>query len=78
MDRARAIYDVRARDASFHDWFASFAEYRLVGTVDEVADALLPYAAAGADRLMIMHNLHTDLESIQLTGERLSPLLAAA
>jgi len=27
---------------------------------------------------MIMHSLHTDLESIQLIGERLSPLLDAA
>jgi F420-dependent oxidoreductase-like protein len=78
MERARAIYDLRARDQSFDDWFASFAAYRLVGTVEEVADALRPYAAAGADRLMIMHNLHTDLDSIQLIGERLSPMLDAA
>ena len=78
MDRARAIYGLRDRDESFDDWFAGFAEYRLVGTVDEVGNALLPYAAAGADRVMIMHNLHTDLESIQLIGERLSPLLDAA
>jgi F420-dependent oxidoreductase-like protein len=78
MDRARAIYDLRARDESFDDWFANFAEARLLGTVDEVADALRPYAAAGADRVMIMHSLHTDLESIQLIGERLSPLLDAA
>jgi hypothetical protein len=27
---------------------------------------------------MIMHILHTDLESIQLIGERLSPRLAAS
>ena len=51
---------------------------RLVGTVDEVAQALRPSATAGADRVMIMHSLHTDLESIQLLGERLSPLLDGA
>jgi F420-dependent oxidoreductase-like protein len=78
MDRARAIYDLRPRDETFDDWFASFTEYRLVGTVDEVADALLPYAAAGADRITIMHILHTDLESIRLIGEQVGPLLAAS
>jgi len=78
MDRARAIYDLRDRDESFDDWLASFAETRLLGTVDEVADALRAYAAAGSARVMIMHSLHTDLESIQLIGERLSPLLDAA
>jgi F420-dependent oxidoreductase-like protein len=78
MDRARAIYDLRPREQGFDDWFATFTENRLLGAVDEVAEALLPYAAAGADRVTIMHTLHTDLESIQLIGERLSPLLAAS
>jgi F420-dependent oxidoreductase-like protein len=78
MDRARAIYDLRPRDEIFNDWFASFTEFRLVGSVEEVAAALLPYAEAGADRLTLMHILHTDLESIQLIGERLGPLLAAS
>jgi len=76
MDRARAIYELRPRDESFDDWFEAFTEYRLVGSVDEVAAALRPYAEAGANRLMIMHILHTDLESIQLIGEQLSPRLA--
>ena len=78
MDRTRAIYDLRLRDESFDDWFATFTEYRVVGSVDEVAAALLPYALAGAHRVMIMHILHTDLESIQLIGEGLSPVLAAS
>jgi alkanesulfonate monooxygenase SsuD/methylene tetrahydromethanopterin reductase-like flavin-dependent oxidoreductase (luciferase family) len=47
----------------------------LFGSVDEVAAALRPYAEAGADRLMIMHSLHTDLDSIVLIGEHLAPRL---
>jgi alkanesulfonate monooxygenase SsuD/methylene tetrahydromethanopterin reductase-like flavin-dependent oxidoreductase (luciferase family) len=78
MDRARQIYELRPRDEIFDEWFATFSECRPVGSVDEVAAALRPYAEAGADRLMIMHILHTDLESIQLIGEQLSPLLAAS
>jgi F420-dependent oxidoreductase-like protein len=77
MDRARAIYDLRPREESFDDWSVSFTEEtRLLGSVDEVAAALRRYAAAGADRVMIMHSLHTDLESIRLIGEQLAPRLA--
>jgi F420-dependent oxidoreductase-like protein len=76
MDRAHAIYDLWPRDETFEDWFAAFSECRLIGSVDEVAEELLPYAAAGADRLMIMHILHRDLESIRLIAEQLSPRLA--
>jgi len=77
LDRARAIYDLRPRKESFDDWCAGFREQtRLLGSVDEIADALRPYAEAGADRLMIMHSLHTDLDSIRLIGERLAPMLA--
>jgi F420-dependent oxidoreductase-like protein len=78
MDRAREIYDLRPRDDAFDDWFAGFTEFRLVGSVDEVAAELLPYAEAGAHRLMIMHILHRDLESIQLIAEQLAPRLAVS
>jgi F420-dependent oxidoreductase-like protein len=75
MDRARAVYDLRPRDQSFDDWFVATSEQRLFGSVDEVAAALRPYAAAGADRLMIMQSLHADLDSIRLIGEELAPRL---
>jgi alkanesulfonate monooxygenase SsuD/methylene tetrahydromethanopterin reductase-like flavin-dependent oxidoreductase (luciferase family) len=78
IDRVRAICELRPRAQSFDEWFVTFSECRPVGSVDEVAAALQPYTDAGADRLMIMHILHTDLESIQLIGERLGPRLAPA
>lgn len=74
MERARAIYALGPRDQNFDDWFASFTEYRLVGSVDEVAATLLLYAGAVSDRLMILQILHTDLDSIRLIGERLAPI----
>lgn len=40
------------RDQNLDDWFAGSSDQRLFGSVDEVAAALLPYAEAGADRLM--------------------------
>ena len=76
LDRARAVYDLRARDQNFDDWCADYVKTRLIGSIEEVGRALLPYAAAGADRVMLMQVLHKDLDQIQLIGERLRPLLA--
>jgi F420-dependent oxidoreductase-like protein len=76
MDRARAIYDLRPRDETFDDWFDDWAKNRVVGSVDEVETALRPYAEAGAERLMIMHVPHTDIDAVRLIGERLAPMLA--
>jgi F420-dependent oxidoreductase-like protein len=78
LDKTRAIYALTPREQGFDDWFTSFTEYRLVGSVDEVAEQLLPYAAHGADRVMVIHILHRDLDSIQLIGERLLPILRDA
>jgi alkanesulfonate monooxygenase SsuD/methylene tetrahydromethanopterin reductase-like flavin-dependent oxidoreductase (luciferase family) len=77
LDRAHGIYQLPPRDQDFDDWFAGFTENWLVGSPEEMAAELRPYAEAGADRLMIMHILHRDLESVQLIGEELAPQLAA-
>ena len=74
LEKARAIYALRPREQGFDDWFAGFAESRLVGSVDEVEEQLLAYAEQGADRVMLIHSLHRDLDSIQLIGERLVQL----
>jgi F420-dependent oxidoreductase-like protein len=78
LEKTRAIYALRPREEGFDDWFASFTEYRLVGSVDETIEQLLPYAAHGADRVMIIPPLHRDLDSIQLIGERVAPVLRRA
>jgi F420-dependent oxidoreductase-like protein len=41
----------------------------LVGTVDEVAERLREYEAAGVTRVMCQHLLHDDLEQVGLLGE---------
>jgi F420-dependent oxidoreductase-like protein len=76
MDRVRAVYALRPRDEGFDDWFAEYSKTRLIGSVEEVARALRPYAEAGAERVMLMQALHKDLDQIRLIGERLAPLLA--
>ena len=41
----------------------------LCGTVDEVADRLREYAAAGVERTMLQHLVHEDVETVALFGE---------
>jgi F420-dependent oxidoreductase-like protein len=76
MDRAHVVYGLRPRDKSFDDWFAGHVERQFMGSIEDVATALRPYADAGVDRVMIMHSLHADINSVQLIGERLAPMLA--
>jgi F420-dependent oxidoreductase-like protein len=75
MDRAHTVYALRPRDETFDAWFAEYSKTRLIGSVEDVARALRPYADAGAERVMLMQALHKDLEQVQLIGERLAPLL---
>jgi alkanesulfonate monooxygenase SsuD/methylene tetrahydromethanopterin reductase-like flavin-dependent oxidoreductase (luciferase family) len=44
----------------------------LVGTVDEVAERLREYEAAGITRVMCQHLLHRDLEMVDLLGRELA------
>jgi F420-dependent oxidoreductase-like protein len=76
-DRARALYDRRPREQSFDDWLAAYSERCVVGSVEEVVARLREYEAAGCDRVMLQHLLHTDLEPVRLLGEVLRPALAS-
>ena len=48
----------------------------LVGTVDEVAERLREYEAAGVERVMLQHLLHDDLDMVELIGRELAPAVA--
>jgi alkanesulfonate monooxygenase SsuD/methylene tetrahydromethanopterin reductase-like flavin-dependent oxidoreductase (luciferase family) len=41
----------------------------LAGTIDEVAEALRAYAAAGVERAMLQHGVHEDVEMVAVLGE---------
>ena len=51
--------------------------YWFAGTTDEIVERLGQLAAAGVDRGMLQHLVHTDLESIALIGEQIQPQVAA-
>jgi F420-dependent oxidoreductase-like protein len=76
LERARELYARIPRDATFDDWLAAYSERSLIGSVDEVAARLREYEAAGCERVMLQHLLHTDLEPVRLIGRELAPALA--
>ena len=75
LERARELYGRMPREVGFDDWLAGYRERSLVGSVDEVAARLREYEAAGCERVMLQHLLHTDLESVRLIGRELAPAL---
>jgi alkanesulfonate monooxygenase SsuD/methylene tetrahydromethanopterin reductase-like flavin-dependent oxidoreductase (luciferase family) len=74
-ERAHELYSRRPREKSFDEWLAAFSERSVVGSVDEVVAKLREYEAAGCDRMMLQHILHTDLEPVRLLGESVAPAL---
>jgi alkanesulfonate monooxygenase SsuD/methylene tetrahydromethanopterin reductase-like flavin-dependent oxidoreductase (luciferase family) len=44
-------------------------EPQLVGSVEQVTEALAQYEAVGVDRAMLQHLVHEDLETVALLGE---------
>ena len=76
LDRARTLYGRRPREASFEDWLARLEAIDIVGSVEEAAERRRAYERAGADRMMLQHLLHTDLEPVRLIGRELAPALA--
>jgi F420-dependent oxidoreductase-like protein len=75
-ERARGVYELGEREASFDDWLARLRRGAIVGTVDEVAERLQRLAALGVDGVMLQHLRHDDLESVALIGRELVPAAA--
>jgi alkanesulfonate monooxygenase SsuD/methylene tetrahydromethanopterin reductase-like flavin-dependent oxidoreductase (luciferase family) len=50
---------------------------QLFGTVDQVAERLRTYEAAGVTRIMCQHLVHEDLEMVHLIGQELAPRVAS-
>ena len=76
--------ELRERAARLADWqgrepdevLASVRETGVAGTIDEAAERLRELEAAGAQRVMLQHLLHEDLEAVELIGRELIPSVA--
>jgi len=76
FQRARELHGRIPRDVGFDDWVSAYARRAVIGSVDEVAARLREYEAAGCERVMLQHLLHTDLEPVRLIGRELAPALS--
>jgi alkanesulfonate monooxygenase SsuD/methylene tetrahydromethanopterin reductase-like flavin-dependent oxidoreductase (luciferase family) len=58
------------------DWKAARGDAAVVGTLEEAAEQLRRYEAAGVERVMLQHLDHADLEMVELIGRELAPAVA--
>jgi len=58
------------------DWIAQRGEVAILGTVEQAAERLRAYEAAGVERVMLQHLDHTDLDMVALIGRELAPSVA--
>jgi alkanesulfonate monooxygenase SsuD/methylene tetrahydromethanopterin reductase-like flavin-dependent oxidoreductase (luciferase family) len=73
VGRDRAEVDERLRELGRPPWKP---EASLIGTVDEVAERLRDYEAAGITRVMCQHLLHRDVDMVEILGRELAPAVA--
>ena len=77
--RARDLADWRGEDPSDPDAFiASLPDAWIVGGVPDAIEQLRELERAGADGVMLQHNLHWDHEAIDLIGRELVPALTGS
>ena len=74
--RARGIYELVPRQASFDDWLRERRAGAIVGSIDEVVERLKRLESLGVDGVMLQHLRHDDLDSVALIGRELVPALA--
>jgi len=71
-DRARAFTDRTGQDLDP----AAAPATMFVGTVEQVAERLEAYAAAGVSGVYLQHLVHRDLDMVELIGRELVPAVA--
>jgi F420-dependent oxidoreductase-like protein len=73
-DRVARLAEWQGRDRE--DVLSTLRAGGVMGTVDEAAERLRELEAAGAQRVMLQHLLHDDLDAVELIGRELIPRVA--
>jgi F420-dependent oxidoreductase-like protein len=76
VERVGRLLDRTGQGGSPEATLADPPRHWIVGTVDEVAERVEAYQAAGLDRIMLQHLVHDDLDMIALIGDALVPEVA--
>jgi F420-dependent oxidoreductase-like protein len=74
-DRLARVLELQGDERPAGEVLASGHERRLIGTVEQVAERLRAYGAAGVERVFLQHLDHTDLGMVETIGRLLIPSL---
>src|SRR5688572_10709795 len=75
-DRIRRRLERAGQSLDPDEYKASRGGAAILGTLDEAAERLRAYEAAGVERVMLQHLDHQDLEMVELIGRELAPAVA--
>ena len=75
-DRAGRFLEVIRREQSVDDFLRAVDPAQLIGTVEQVAEKLRAYEAAGVTRVMCQHLVHEDVTMVDLLGGELAAAAA--
>jgi alkanesulfonate monooxygenase SsuD/methylene tetrahydromethanopterin reductase-like flavin-dependent oxidoreductase (luciferase family) len=75
-DRLARITELRGDTTPVDELLDAAHDAWLVGTVEQVAERLRLYRAAGVERVYLQHLDHTDLGMVETIGRSLAPALA--
>lgn len=65
-DRARRLMELSGEEGDVDAYLDGLRDAWVVGTVDQAAERLVAMSAAGLDRVMLQHQLHDDLDMVEL------------
>ena len=68
-DRARRLMELSGQEGDLDAYIDGLRDAWVVGTVDQAAQRLVDMAAAGLDRVMLQHQLHDDLDMVELVAQ---------
>jgi alkanesulfonate monooxygenase SsuD/methylene tetrahydromethanopterin reductase-like flavin-dependent oxidoreductase (luciferase family) len=75
-DHASRYVEIYEPGGSVDELLRRSGEADLIGTVEQVAERLGAYEAAGVTRVMLQHLIHEDLEMVELIGRELKAAVA--
>ena len=65
-DRARRLMELSGEEGDVDAYLEGLRDAWVVGTVEQAAERLVAMNAAGLDRVMLQHQLHDDLDMVEL------------
>jgi alkanesulfonate monooxygenase SsuD/methylene tetrahydromethanopterin reductase-like flavin-dependent oxidoreductase (luciferase family) len=75
-DRIRRRIERTGQQVDPDDYKAQRGPAAVLGTLEEAAEQLRRFEAAGVERVMLQHLDHQDLEMVELIGRDLAPAVA--